>query len=401
MSQGFPSLSTIQFLPLYQRPKSIQLNRVEFDFYSCDLEEKASPFARVELDTFDGESFFYSLKIQGERLLLESKNETPFILNGNECFKANIKKGDKVYMGSNLLVFEQDSSLPVELPLSEKIIRSNLPILLEGPTGVGKSSLAKIFHEHSGMSGDFIHLNLSAFSEGLFESELFGHKKGAFTGALFDKKGAAELAHNGTLFLDEIDSISSVLQTKILLFLDNLKFRAVGSEKEQQLKTRLIFAAGKNLKNLVQADLFRKDLFFRINAGVRLELMPIGQDKKRLQWYLGNFCRKLDITLEPSLQNLYLEYHWEGNLRELYGHLRKKKIITQGRKITFDHYDEQLLGVGELIDRPKAKRFSRLKDFEYHYIQKVRGELLGDEKKLCKVLDISKYRLSQILKKVD
>src|SRR5690606_12983163 len=134
----------------------------------------------------------------------------------------------------------QENSELLELNSSKKIIQSNLPILIEGETGTGKTTLAKSIHQMSERSGEFVHVNLSAFSENLMESELFGHLKGAFTGAYNDKKGAIERANNGTLFLDEIDSTSIAVQTKLLLFLDNYKLSPVGSGVMKKINCRIL-----------------------------------------------------------------------------------------------------------------------------------------------------------------
>lgn len=128
-----------------------------------------------------------------------------------------------------------------------------MPIFLSGETGTGKSTLAREIHDISSRSKEpFVQINIASFSQNLVESELFGHAKGAFTGALFEKRGIFLEANKGTLFLDEIDSLSFELQTKLLLFLDDLKIRAVGSNHDKKVDVRLIVASGENLEDLIQ-----------------------------------------------------------------------------------------------------------------------------------------------------
>ena len=166
--------------------------------------------------------------------------------------------------------------------MEQNLINSDLKILISGETGTGKSHLARKVHEKSGRLGEFVAINLSSFNPQLIESELFGHKKGSFTGAIHDKTGAFSMAKNGTLFLDEIDSLPLDLQTKLLTFIDNKKFRRVGDTKEESINTRLIFASGRPLEQLVEQGSFRKDLFFRLKSGHSVEMASLRNDIPRI-----------------------------------------------------------------------------------------------------------------------
>ena len=166
--------------------------------------------------------------------------------------------------------------------MKQNYLNSSMPILLIGETGTGKTTIAKKIHDESGVGGNFVHLNLSSFSQSLIESEIFGHRKGAFTGAISDKKGAILEANKGTLFLDEIDSIDISLQTKLLTFLDNGEFRAVGGGSNTS-DVRMIYSSGKNIKDLVASGEMRLDFYFRLKNSLCLEVPNLRDNKDYLK----------------------------------------------------------------------------------------------------------------------
>ena len=219
------------------------------------------------------------------------------------------------------------------------LLKSDIPILLTGETGTGKSSLARKIHEGSGRAGRFVHLNLSSFAEGVLESELFGHVKGAFTGAIGDKAGAMLEAHNGTLFLDEIDSIPLSLQTKLLLFFDSLEIRPVGGNSVRKASSRLIFASGKNLLQQVEQGFMRKDFYFRIGSSVHIQLKSLREKPDHIETFVQNFIQKNGSSIEPSLLKFYINYSWPGNFRQLKGHLEKKCLGREGKYLVLDQED--------------------------------------------------------------
>jgi len=200
----------------------------------------------------------------------------------------------------------------------EKAFLKKMPILIYGETGVGKSFYAKKLHTNLlNREDSFIHLNLATLSESLWESELFGHIKGSFTGAIDDKKGHFELPDNHTLFLDEVGEISLTQQKKLLEVLETGLFYSVGSKKKKYLKSRLIFATNKNLKKLVEQNKFREDLFYRITA-VSKKMKPFRclSQKEKLNIIFNSINKKWsDFSLE--LQRYLLCSDWRGNIREL------------------------------------------------------------------------------------
>jgi hypothetical protein len=223
--------------PFMEKKKTHHLNRTKYFFKFSEKYEAnyiKAEFLLPNYNHYEGEFELNLHTISSnsennkkiERYCFKSLTHNPFKINGNYSLESFVERGDCIEIGFNKIFFEKDTKSNVEanelLNLNESSLQSSIPILIEGETGTGKTRLAKQIHEKSGRAGNFIHLNLSSFSTSLLESELFGHIKGAFTGALFSKKGALLEAHKGTLFLDEIDSLSLDLQTKLLLFLDNL-----------------------------------------------------------------------------------------------------------------------------------------------------------------------------------
>ncbi len=324
------------------------------------------------------------------------KSSSFFKISGQWVNKAYIRRGDCLQLFGNRIHFlSTQKTNSIEEPLFK--LGKKLNVLIEGETGTGKSSLAKKIHEDSGVAGDFVHLNLAAYSQGLIESELFGHIKGAFTGAYQDKIGAIERAKNGTLFLDEVDSLSTEVQTKLLTYLDEGEFRRVGSSGLCKVRPRFIFASGKPLDALVKCEQMRKDFFYRLSSGARIKLKPLREQKEKLESFLWEFQNENQVKITKKLLELYLRLPWYGNYRQLIGHLEKKKELILSNVWEFDWIDEELLQSPiSLLERIGPK----LEQLEYDYVEKTYQRLNGDERSACEVLSISKYRLRRILKMV-
>jgi transcriptional regulator with PAS, ATPase and Fis domain len=341
--------------PSQGRRKAFTLNRHRIDFISAQYRPQDLSQSYIELPHYQPEVFHYRLELEEfspklGRFLLKTIRGKPFWINGLAAKEAYVERADRLYIEDHKFNFDpcdlgealkQEFDHPV-LKL-QQLMKSNLKILIEGETGTGKTHLARQIHEKSGRRGEFVAINLSSYNPQLIESELFGHKKGAFTGAIEDKQGAFSQAAHGTLFLDEVDSLSMELQTKLLTFMDSMKYRRVGETAEKEIRTRLIFASGKSLETLVAQGGFRRDFYFRLKAGHTAHLLPLRNETKRIQSACQHFALKEEVSLSKPLVEFYLTLPWPGNLRQLFGHLEKKKIFGRTTKLDFDEVDEALM----------------------------------------------------------
>ena len=224
-------------------------------------------------------------------------------------------------------------------------------VLILGENGVGKELVARAIHDHSPRrSGPFIRLNCAAIPKELVESELFGHEKGAFTGATARKQGKVELAHQGTLFLDEIGDMTIEAQAKLLRALESNEFERVGGTRALTFDARIIAATNKDLNTEVQENRFRRDLFFRLNV-LPIQVPPLrdrGDDvpvliEHYLQYFREEYGR-MDLAIEPKAVNLLSRYSWPGNVRELRNLVERLIIMTTGKQVTAKNVSELIAG---------------------------------------------------------
>ena len=216
----------------------------------------------------------------------------------------------------------------------------NYPVHVSGDTGTGKERVAYAIHDISSYgTGAFVPVNCGALPEGIVESELFGHVKGAFTGAIKERKGRFELAHKGTLFLDEVADLPLKTQVKILRFLQEGSFEKVGGEKKISVDVRIISAANKNLKEEVAAGRFREDLFYRLNV-IPIHLPPLKQRKSDIPLLAAHFLKEAEQESPNAVPQLaadaldfMLDYDWPGNVRELKNVIQFSVVRSRGNKI--------------------------------------------------------------------
>src|ERR1035437_7331287 len=227
------------------------------------------------------------------------------------------------------------------IDLAKKVAETDTTVLLTGETGTGKEVFAQAIHQASSRAGkSFVALNCSAFSKDIIESELFGHKQGAFTGAIKDKKGLLEEANGGTLFLDEIGEMPLELQAKLLRVLETSEFIKVGGTEPIKVNFRLIAASNKDLKAESEEHRFRPDLYFRLNV-FEIHLPPLRERKKDIESFCTFFVHrfsaktnKKDLNIsEEYLQKLEF-YQWPGNIRELKNIIERSVILANGDTLT-------------------------------------------------------------------
>lgn len=299
---------------------------------------------------------------------------------------------------------------PVMADLIQNVIRTarfNIPILLLGETGVGKSKVARLIHEFSDRrNNSFVELNCGAIPENLLESELFGHEKGAFTGAAHAKKGIFETADNGVLFLDEISEISLSLQVKLLKFLEKRELFRVGGVSPITIDARIIAASNRNLEQMVQNGEFRNDLFFRLNV-VPIRIPPLRERKADIepliQFFLMRFNRefKTNKRMSRTTQKALCNYDFPGNVRELENLVGRLAVMTEENLIRIKHLPDMLqkMHADDIKTAPgEASTFKKaIAEFE----RKILLEAVkkhGSQNRAAKALGLNQSTLSRKLR---
>ena len=232
------------------------------------------------------------------------------------------------------------------------VAASRSTVLIEGDTGTGKEVLARNIHSlGENPDSPFIAVNCGALPDTLLESELFGYKKGAFTGAASDKPGRFALAGNGTIFLDEIGEISSALQVRLLRVLQEHTYEPLGSIASEKTEARIIAATNRSLSDLVKTGDFRDDLFYRINI-IRIELPPLNKRKEDIPVFTENFIKKFNAVqgksvegAAPEVYSALMDYDWPGNVRELENIIERAFVICSGGMIELKHIPDEILGM--------------------------------------------------------
>ena len=238
-------------------------------------------------------------------------------------------------------IIGSSGALEAVLGIVRKVAKSNTTVLVRGETGTGKELIAGAVHHNSHRAArNFIKVNCAALQENLLESELFGHEKGAFTGADKQRIGRFEQADGGTLFLDEIGDMSANTQAKILRVLQEHEFERLGGTRTIKVDVRLIAATNRDLTTMVESGAFREDLFYRLNV-VAIEMPPLRERKEDVGELAGFFIRRFSGELkkkveglEPDALKLLMRYHWPGNIRELENAIERAMLLTDGTHIT-------------------------------------------------------------------
>ena len=288
------------------------------------------------------------------------------------------------------------------ISLAKKVAPTHATVLLLGETGTGKEVFAQAIHTGSKRTGKpFMALNCSAFSKELLESEIFGHKAGAFTGAAKDKRGLIEEAHNGTLFLDEIGEMPVELQAKLLRVLETGEFIKVGDTKTSKVDVRIIAATNRNLQAEVQEGKFREDLFYRLN--VFTITLPALRDRKKdipvlASHFLKLFAEKTNQRIE-AMDKIFLEHlqqhDWKGNIRELKNVIERAVILADGTELTLYNLPLEL----QTTNNPQQTLSAfDLTSVEKLHIQRVLNHTKGNKTEAARLLNIG---LTTLYRKIE
>ncbi|MFH1421679.1 MAG: sigma-54 dependent transcriptional regulator, partial [Planctomycetota bacterium] len=290
----------------------------------------------------------------------------------------------------------------------KQVAPTNATVLITGESGTGKELIANAIHYNSARNDKpFIKLNCASLSETLLESELFGHEKGAFTGAISRRKGRFEIADNGTLFLDEIGSISLVVQSKLLRVLQEREFERVGGNETIKVDVRLITATNVDLKKAVEEKKFREDLYYRIHV-VTLEIPPIRDRKEDIPLLINHFINKFSAENNTKIKgitdealSMLMSYNYPGNVRELENIIESATVMTAGELIDISSLPagiQQLESVSEYITLPVG---STIADAEKRLITEALRLTLGKKTQAAKMLGIGTRTLYRKIKEYD
>jgi transcriptional regulator with GAF, ATPase, and Fis domain len=274
------------------------------------------------------------------------------------------------------------------------ISKSDATVLITGDNGTGKELVAQAIHRQSHRhQGAFVVANCSAYSPTLLESELFGHERGAFTGAIRQRKGRIERAHGGTLFLDEIGDISPATQVLLLRFLQDHCFERVGGEKAIEVDVRVLAATNRDLRRQVEAGQFRDDLYYRLNV-ISIQLPPLRDRKEDIPLLAQHFLKKYNVkegkhilNFAGSAMEALMDYDWPGNVRQLENAISHAVILSQGDLITRRHFPRFLR------ESAPSSVFTSLAENERHLILRVLQEANWNKHDAARRLKVSRSTL--------
>ena len=294
------------------------------------------------------------------------------------------------------------------LAMAAQVAQSDSNVIINGESGTGKELFTRYLHGCSKRkNGPLMSVNCGVFNEELLTNELFGHEKGAFTGAAEMKKGLVEMAHGGTLFLDEITEMSPAMQVKLLRVIQEKEVMRVGGTQSIKVDVRFIAATNRNLQEEVKQGRFRQDLFFRINV-VALTLPPLSERKDDLPLLVHHFVRKFSGLMgkevkgvSPGYMDTLMRYDFPGNVRELENIIERGVALSTGDTLDSNLLPEDLRGMLLTTFRPREDRLPTLAEQEKAYIEWVLKET-GDNRTLAaQILSIDRVSLWRKLKKYE
>ena len=319
----------------------------------------------------------------------------------DDVFQLSSQEIEESYEGVNM-PFVQD--------LVRKMAKVSVPCLLLGESGSGKTFLARYIHEHSNRARrPFIVLSCPSIPRELFESELFGHVKGAFSGAISARAGLFAQAEGGTLLLDEISELPLAMQAKLLHVLQEKEYRPVGSARTVKTDVRILAASNRNLESMVEHKLFRQDLYFRLNV-LDITLPPLRERGLELDnliyYYLEHLCKKYDKNLElcEPVLGMLRNYAWPGNIRELKNVMERAIIMAEGQCIEAQHMPLSMFSSGKDLSPPSPEPglTSACLKRQYEVDPKLLRDLYQEHKssrKLAQALGVSQSTASRLIKK--
>jgi DNA-binding NtrC family response regulator len=281
------------------------------------------------------------------------------------------------------------------IDLAQRVARVDTTVLISGESGTGKERISNFIHERSPRSkGPFVAINCGALPEQLLESELFGHRKGSFTGATEDRKGLFEAARGGTIFLDEVGMTSSSTQVKLLRALQEREVRPLGQDTSVKVDVRVIAATNEDLDVMVKEKRFRNDLYYRLKV-VSVEIPPLRERREDIlplaRIFVNRYCsllEKEDCSLDPESLDILVGYSWPGNVRELENAIERAVVLAKDCKLTTSDLPPEVRGITLTPDLLSSDSVVPLKEMEKRYIQSVLERNQGNRAQTARDLKI-------------
>jgi len=385
-SIGFPTYSILA-VPMRLRDETIGVIEI--------INKKGKKyFTQDDLEWLEVFAVQAALAIQNARYLEKAHDEIHYL-------RAEVEagRGWHTLIAMSPLILEK-------LDLIDRIAKTDSSVLILGESGVGKELFAERVHLRSERKdAAFVRVNCAALPEGLLESELFGHVKGAFTDAVQNRRGRFELADKGTIFLDEIGDLSLKLQAKLLRVLQQRTFERVGSSDTVSVDVRIVAATNKDIEALVEKGEFRSDLYYRLNV-LPIYVPPLRQRKEDIvglaEFFLKRFTRETNkkiVGFTDAAMGIMLSYSWPGNIRELENAIERAVVITKDQRIGSE---DLLLGNGP--GQSEAIAGKSLKEglviFKRHFIRKALEDSRWNQTEAARVLDIQRTYLSRLIKEL-
>ena len=341
--------------------------------------------------------------VHNQLKLAQSQHQSQMLTQQNELLREEVETSGEI-------IAESDAMQNVMTTI-QQVAQSDISVLLTGENGTGKSLLARAIHKLSQrVNAPQISVNMGAVTESLFESEMFGHMKGAFTDAKSTRIGRFELADGGTLFLDEIANTPVSQQAKLLRVLEERQFEKVGASKTQTVDIRLVSATNADLEAAVESGQFRKDLLYRINT-IEIEIPPLRQRQQDIVPLAESFLKKIASqyakpvkTLSGAAKQALLEYNWPGNVRELAHVIERAQILAQA-----EHIEVQDLGLTLTADTSQASQSSVNNPIELRSLEEIESQIIlqrlehfdGNALQTAKSLGLSRSAFYRRLEKLE
>lgn len=299
----------------------------------------------------------------------------------------------------NQIIGKSQATLEVLKDIA-RVSGSPITVLIDGETGTGKELVARTIHQQWAPNEPFVAINCAAIVSTLLESELFGHERGAFTGAIQRKPGKLEIAGNGTVFLDEVGELPLDIQAKFLRVLQEKQFQRVGGLKDIAFKARLLVATNRDLESMCRAGSFREDLYFRLKV-FELHICPLRERVEDIIPLAENFVTRMNRELDRNVTRIPMEYinaleayDWPGNVRELENLLRRAMILSSGEVLEIDQcWLEPRQTPFPKTSDPEVRELKSLNDIEKEHILKILKHTGGNYGEACKILGITRPTL--------